>query len=292
MKTHVTDNSMPDLFLVDAPLSLQKKYNTFPRRMRPSLRLLYAVNRGGLILPQLLEESNYEDGPYSIFEALKTVFSHGWQCSILSNSSPFPAPPLCYMLSNSLWQTNLQYLTREIQRISFEEIRNPDPKINEMLHDLREDLVSYLISGLSETTENVLETIIDFWNEYRENYGVMQDAMRRTPVSSHHNTLESAAKLEKLLMETSQLLMSSISVQDARMSIEQSQLSNQQALRATQLTILASTCVPLSFVTGVFGMNLKQLNESGLSIWVFFVGIVIATIVTAVIFLALQVHSK
>ena len=39
-------------------------------------------------------------------------------------------------------------------------------------------------------------------------------------------------------------------------------------------------------------MNLKQLNGSGLSIWVFFVGIVIATSVTAVIFLGLRVHSK
>ena len=93
-------------------------------------------------------------------------------------------------------------------------------------------------------------------------------------------------------METFQLLMSSISVQDARMSVEQGQLSNRQSLRATQLTILASIYVPLSFVTGVFGMNLKQLNESGLSIWVFFVAIVIAAIVTGVIFLGLQVYSK
>ena len=293
LKTHVTDNAMPDLFLVDAPLSLQKKYKTFPRRIRPSLRLPYAVNRGGLLLPQLLEESNFEDGPYSVFEALKSVFNHGWQRSILFRyDGLFPAPPLCYMLSNSLWQTNLQYLTREIQRISFEEIRNPDPRINETLHDLREDLVSYLISGLSKTTNYVPETITTFWGHFRERYGVMQNAMQHTPVTSHHNALESAAKLEKLLMETFQLLMSSISVQDARMSIEQSHLSNQQALRATQLTILASIYVPLSFVTGVFGMNLKQLNGSGLSIWVFFVGIVIATIVTAVIFLGLQVHSK
>ena len=86
--------------------------------------------------------------------------------------------------------------------------------------------------------------------------------------------------------------MSLISVQDARMSIEQSQLRNQQSLRATQLTILVSIYVPLSFVTGVFGMNLKQFNGSGLSLRVCFVGIVIATIVTAIIFLAVQVHSK
>ena len=39
-------------------------------------------------------------------------------------------------------------------------------------------------------------------------------------------------------------------------------------------------------------MNLKELNGSSLSIWVFFVGIVIATIMTAIIFLVLQVRSK
>ena len=66
------------------------------------------------------------------------------------------------MLSNSLWQTNLQCLTREIQRISFEEILNPDPKINETLHDLRENLVPYLISGLSKTKNYVPETIRTF----------------------------------------------------------------------------------------------------------------------------------
>ena len=120
----------------------------------------------------------------------------------------------------------------------------------------------------------------------------MRNGRQGTPARMHHSTLEEAIKLEKLLMETFQLLMSSISVQDARMGVEQSQISNRQSLRATQLTILASIYVPLSFVTGVFGMNLKQLNGSGLSIWVFFVAMAIAAIVTGIIFLGLQVHSK
>ena len=140
------------------------RYKSVPRRVRPSLRLPYAVNSGGLLLPQLLGGCNYEGILYSIFEALKSVFNRRWQCSLLFSydrlcsrdyRSPHasPAPPLCYMLSNSLRQTNLQYLTREIQLISFEEIRNPDPRINETLHDLREDLLSYLISGLSKTNK-------------------------------------------------------------------------------------------------------------------------------------------
>ena len=124
------------------------------------------------------------------------------------------------MLSNSLWQTNLQYLTREIWRISFEEIRNPDLTTNETLHDLREELLTHFIPRLSETARDVPDTIITFWSTLSENFGVMQDAIQRTPVISHRNTLESAAKLEKVLMETVQLLMSLISVQYAKMSVE------------------------------------------------------------------------
>ena len=196
------------------------------------------------------------------------------------------------MLSNSLWQTNLQYLTREIRRISFEEIRNPDLRINETLHDRREDLVAFLKAGLAETTTYIPPTIIEYWEGLRQSSGITQDATNLTPASAHYNTLAKAVELEKFLMETFQLLMSSISVQDAKMSVAQGQLSNQQSLRATQLTILASIYVPLSFVTGIFGMNLKELNGSSLSIWVFVVGIVIATTVTAIIFFGLRVHSK
>ena len=292
-----TDNATPDLFLVDPPLYLQNKYSSMSRRIRPSLRVPYAGNRGGLLLPQLFELHSDKGIPYSIFEALKSVFKHGWQRALLIRHNEhkpvaFPAAPLSYMLSNSLWQTNVQYLSREIQRISFKEVRSPDLKINETLHNLREDLVAYLISGVTETTKFVPDTVVDFWTVFRESHGIMQDATHDTPVSSHHNTLQTAVELEKLLMETFQLLMSSIIVQDARLSIKQMELSNQQSLRATQLTLLASIYVPLSFVTGIFGMNLKELNGSRLSIWVFFVGVVISMIVTAVIFLGLQEHSK
>ena len=39
-------------------------------------------------------------------------------------------------------------------------------------------------------------------------------------------------------------------------------------------------------------MNLKELSGSGRSIWVFFVAVVIAVTVTAIIFLVLQIRSK
>lgn len=267
------------------------------RRVRPTLRLPYADNRGGLLLPQLLEVYDQQGSHYSIFESLKSVFKHRRQRSYLFHhtdhiSPAFPVPPLCYLLSNSLWQSNLQYLTREIRRISFEEIRNPDLRINETMHDRREDLVAFLKAGLAETTTYLPQTINEYWETLCERKKLWQDARNLTPASAHYATFKEAEELEKFLMETFQLLMSSINVQDAKMSVAQGELSNRQSLRATQLTILASIYVPLSFVTGVFGMNLKELNGSSLSIWTFFVGVVIATIVTATIFLGLQVHSK
>jgi Mg2+ and Co2+ transporter CorA len=79
--------------------------------------------------------------------------------------------------------------------------------------------------------------------------------------------------------------MSSISVQDSQISIEQSQ-------RATRLTQLAFIYVPLSFVTGIFGMNVQQINGTGLSIWVCFVALAIIVVLTGTIFWALHLRGN
>lgn len=46
------------------------------------------------------------------------------------------------------------------------------------------------------------------------------------------------------------------------------------------VTILAFVYVPLNLATSIFGMNIKQLNHSGQSLWVFFVTAVVALLVT------------
>jgi CorA-like Mg2+ transporter protein len=106
-----------------------------------------------------------------------------------------------------------------------------------------------------------------------------------TPVGLHQSTLEEAIRLEVFLMQTFQPLMSSINVQE-------SQLSSEEAQRATRLTQLAFMYIPLSFVTGIFGINIKELNGSGLSIWVCLVAVAIVVILTAIIFLAAQCPSS
>ena len=67
--------------------------------------------------------------------------------------------------------------------------------------------------------------------------------------------------LEKSLMDSFTLLMISISVMKAGSIKDQA--------RQGQMTIrLAFLYVPLSFVTGIFGMNVKEVNGSPLPMWV------------------------
>ena len=106
-----------------------------------------------------------------------------------------------------------------------------------------------------------------------------------TPIESHQHILDGVAQLDRVLMETFQLLMSSISVRDSQLSVEQSQ-------RATRLTQLAFIYAPLSFATGIFGMNVQQIDATGLSIWVCFVTLAITIVVTAGIFWFLHARGN
>jgi hypothetical protein len=67
--------------------------------------------------------------------------------------------------------------------------------------------------------------------------------------------------LEKYLMDSFTLLMSSISVMDAGSIKDQAQQG--------QMTIrLAFIYVPFSFVTDIFGMKIREINGSPLLMWV------------------------
>jgi protein-S-isoprenylcysteine O-methyltransferase Ste14 len=76
-----------------------------------------------------------------------------------------------------------------------------------------------------------------------------------------HDVLEQANVLEKFLMDSFTLLMSSISVMEAGSIKEQAQ-------QGQMITRLAFLYVPLSFVTGIFSMNVKEINGSPLPMWV------------------------
>ena len=279
----------PDLFLVDAPLRLPSDILKIQTRETPTLRFMYSNSRGGVELPRLLPNSQGDCSFYSILEGLKKFCHHSWHLGMLFKApgrderflwrhrkDVLPCHPMIYLLAGCLWEENLRYLDQEIKRISFKEIRNPKLEINSVLHDRREDL-AYIKAGLSETAMYIPADVVDFFNEYPIIHS-------RTRINNWQRLINETTKLEAFLMETFQLFMSSVSVQDSRLSINQAQ-------RGGQITLLALIYVPLSFVTGIFGMNIQQINGSGLNIWVCFVTLVPVVLITVLVFLAVKLHG-
>lgn len=72
--------------------------------------------------------------------------------------------------------------------------------------------------------------------------------------------LEYAKALDKQCQEGIAILMSSASISESRKAMAQQE-------RIAKLTMLAFIFVPLSFTTSFFGMNVKELNASVISIW-------------------------
>lgn len=268
------DVSRLDLFLVDEPLHIMTKHTELYPKTRPTLRLTYATNRGGLLLPP-----HFPHTKYSLFDSLMGFAQHVWHFRVLfdGDGGAIAGQPFLYLLSSSLWQSNLRYLTGEIHRISFEEVSNPSLKVNNALHARREN-IAFMKASLTETITFVPSEVVKYFDEHIYFVRRAQSQWNSVnPMELHQRVLDQVVQLDGFLMETFQLLMSSISVRDSQLSIEQSQ-------RASRLTQLAFIYAPLSFVAGIFGMNVKEINATGLSIWVFFVTLAIVVVLTVGIF--------
>ena len=64
-------------------------------------------------------------------------------------------------------------------------------------------------------------------------------------------------------------LMSTMSLLQSQKFVEQSQTSIEQSQQINKLTRLAFVYIPLSFISSVFGMNVKEIQVNP-PIWVFF----------------------
>lgn len=248
------------------------------------------MNHRGVLLPQLLPTARY-----IIFDSLTSVFRYTWHFELFFGvpHGVLAGPALMYIVSNSLYLSNLRHLDLDIKRISFHEIRRPSMGITDVLHDRRESLAS-LQANVTEAIEHTPKGVntyfqqCDYYSRNKER-GLLAN---RPPDENHANVLEDAKKLESFLMETFQLLMSTISIQDSQLSIAQSKISLEHSQRGMQLTRLAFLYAPLSFLVGIFGMNLKELNGSGPSIWVCFVTLAIMVPLTWGIFEGLNWASR
>lgn len=255
-------NKITDLFLVDKPVKMEP-LTTMTSRL--SAWMPYSRNRGGLPIPQL-----YEMAEFSAFDMLASFSVHRWHFYLLevtAHREPngiIQPTSLSYLLAASLWKTNLHYLDSEIKRIAFQDLRRPSVTINDQLHNLRHDL---------DTLRKEVRLAKDWYAMPWDDRTHFEDP-GTNPENVFEEILKESQALEAFLMDTFQLLMSTISVLDSQASIL-------DARRGSRLTQLATIYVPPSFVTGVWGMNVKEINGSPLSIWTAAVGLVVVGLLTA-----------
>lgn len=57
-----------------------------------------------------------------------------------------------------------------------------------------------------------------------------------------------------------------------------------QGLRSTLLTLLAAVYLPLSLVTSIFGMNVKEINNGSPSFWYCVVVLGVLAVLTAAVY--------
>ena len=238
------------------------------------LHLPVSNSRGGLVLPQLFTQ-------HSIYESLQQFFTHSWHFSVLIHRA-LSAETILYLMVASTWAFKLRHIDRDIRHIAFNDIRKPSLRLNDRLHECRQNLTNlrtevakakkWIPQSVRKELENIRTKI------YAGGYIGFPDAV-------FDEVLAEAGTVESFLMETSQILMSSISVLDAETSI-------QQAHTAQKLTQLAFIYVPLSFVTSIFGMNVKEINGSPTPVWVCVVVLAITVVCTFTISSAYKVSKK
>ncbi|KAK7976662.1 hypothetical protein PG989_015125 [Apiospora arundinis] len=264
--SHYRVGKVLHLFLVDPPPAITQDDICHPLK----LHLPVSNSRGGLLLPQLLGK------PYhSLFQSLQHFFSHAWHIETITDQILSPET-IMYLWATSTMAENLKFLDGKIKRLAFEDIRRPSIRINDQLHDCRQSLtilseqVSYTKKWMPHTVQMELETVES--NSYPGGYVGFPDT-----VLGEIRT--EGDRIEKFLMDTFQLLVSSVNVLDSEKTF-------QQARSGQKLTQLAFVYIPLSFVTGIFGMNIQEINGSPIRAWVCLVVLLVTITCTVAIFAA------
>ncbi|KAI6906629.1 hypothetical protein KC318_g5295 [Hortaea werneckii] len=148
----------------------------------------------------------------------------------LSNSEEF-----FLHLTATRCKADVSELEKQVTQIADADIADSDTTVFGQLHDSRR-AVARLRS--IATTVHV-----------RAQGRLRKDDLQRLTTSA----LNECANLRILIDETIQLVMGTITIKEA-------QTSRINSERATVLTFLACIYLPLSLVTGIFGMNIKEIN--------------------------------
>lgn len=262
-----------DLFLVDSPPKIRDQEAPPGRRKprgrnRASLRLRYSTLLQGIFLPTLFDQ---EHPTYDLFDLMLASTKHQWlrDCLFVDTKTPYGLPsavrahPLVYVLADAAWTHSLRYFTKGVKDVSFSNMEKPRRDTALIMHELREDL-EYLKAEVEKAVRYAPPTLARYF-EASASSQVYQTA--GSPLVFLEQIQRDAAALDDFLTNSLHLLLATIALRDSE--------------RADMLTWLAAVYVPLSFVTGIFGMNLRELSDPSPPVWLCLEVLGVVLLVTA-----------
>lgn len=274
-----------DLFLVDRPPPSSVDAQTLQARRklrgrkRINLRLRYSTLLCGIFLPGLFDK---EHPTYDLFGVLRNSMKYKWfrECLFVETKtsrgqpSAVRAHPLVYVLTAAVWTHNLRLLTDQVKDTSFNNVEKPHRSTVLTMHELREDL-DYLKAEVEKAVRYAPPALKEYFDasadsEWYQTVG--------SPLVFLEQIHSDAAALDDFLTNSLNLLLATIALRDSE--------------RADMLTWLAAVYVPLSFVTGIFGMNLRELSDPSPPVWLCLEVLGVVLLVTAAMVLLYKYGSR
>lgn len=286
---------MPDLILVDRPwysrsilVDALELRAAGVRALSPSDRLLPAdvpfkyyeteTNAPDRDKARMIRLSDVFVGLFRQYP-IRTVFSH-WP---VRNAENLPkkdqghGDSLCWLLMSSHWQSMVTTLEATWVRVRRESTRLENDKTFAALAKLRGELADahhlLTISRQCVNAEFTHRTLSKVSSEEASPDVIMmgdsQIPRKREPHTSDPMGLREIFKelddririVIAALNDEIQITIGSVQIQDAKKTQQLTEATVRQANWTMVLAILAAFYLPLTLVTGIFGMNIKEINN-------------------------------
>ena len=217
--------------------------------------------------------------PFSVHKLLQKLISRGFsdfnraeRDFLLSFNyrDPFRLHGSTWLLAAQQWRFNLQYLQDTFRLRRYDALVHPGMRtyrplihLRQLIVDMRDQLPKAYSQSLHHTS-------------YQEEHS------NRDPPSLFKviaQVMEDLGKLDKELNDEIHLIIGAVTVQD-------SDANKTQTERATLLTLLAAVYLPLTLVTGIFGMNIREVDEGKPTWWACVIVLAVVAACTVAFYLA------
>ena len=217
--------------------------------------------------------------PFSVHKLLQKLISRGFsdfnraeRDFLLSFNyrDPFRLHGSTWLLAAQQWRFNLQYLQDTFRLRRYDALVHPGMRtyrplihLRQLIVDMRDQLPKAYSQSLHHTS-------------YQEEHS------NRDPPSLFKviaQVMEDLGKLDKELNDEIHLIIGAVTVQD-------SDANKTQTERATLLTLLAAVYLPLTLVTGIFGMNIREVDEGKPTWWACVIALAVVAACTVAFYLA------